>query len=138
MQCEVLRGNLAQGLLADRARPLAMAGIGDTDVPEGRSQELPTQADVRAQRLRETSNEVFYHRSVVMNFDGGGLRFRRLFLLQLFDLSPDALVGAERLLEGTPLQASLLDCSHDSPGLSAELGELAALCRPLRWFKLPR
>ncbi len=80
MQCEVLRGNLAQGLLADRARPLAMAGIGDTDVPEGRSQELPTQADVRAQRLRETSNEVFYHRSVVMNFGRGGLGVRRLLL----------------------------------------------------------
>ena len=50
MQCEVLRGNLAQSLLADRACPLAMAGIGDTDMPEGLSQELPTQADVRTQR----------------------------------------------------------------------------------------
>jgi hypothetical protein len=48
------------------------------------------------------------------------------------------LVGAERLLEGTPLQASLLDRSHDSLRLPAELGELAAPCRSLRWFELPR
>jgi hypothetical protein len=83
MQCEVLRGNLAQGLLADRARPLAMAGIGDTDIPEGLSQELPTQADVRTQRLWETSNEVFHHRSVVPDFGRGGFWVRQLLLFQL-------------------------------------------------------
>ncbi len=132
MQRKVLRGSLAQDLIADRASPLTMAGISDADMPEGLSQELPAETDVGTQRLRETSNEVFYHRSVVMNFDWGGLRLRRLLLFQLFDLSPDALVGAERFLEGTPLQASLLDRSHDSFRLPAELGELAAPCRSLR------
>jgi hypothetical protein len=51
MQCEVLRRNLAQGLVADRARPLATADIGDTDMPKSLSQELPTQANVRTQCL---------------------------------------------------------------------------------------
>jgi hypothetical protein len=72
-----------------------MAGIGDTDMPEGLSQELPAQADVRAQRLRETSNEVFYHLSVVMNFGGGGLGVRRLLLFQLFDVGPAASAGSK-------------------------------------------
>ena len=131
MHCEVLRGNFAQGLVADRARPLARANIGDTDVPEGLSQELPPQTDVRAQCLRKTSNEVFYHRSVVVNFGRGGFGVRRLLLFQLLDLGPDALVGAERLLESTPLQASLLDRPHDALCLPAELGELAAPRRGL-------
>ena len=64
MQCEVLRGNLAQGLLADRACPLATADIGDTDMQKGLSQELPTQADVRTQCLGETSNEVFKQKAL--------------------------------------------------------------------------
>jgi len=38
-------------------------------MPEGLSQELPPETDVCTQRLRETSNEVFYHRSVIMNLD---------------------------------------------------------------------
>jgi len=131
MQCEMLRGDLAKGMFADRARPLATAGIDDTDMPEGLSQELPTEADVRAQRLRESSNEVFHHRSVVMNFGGGGFVVFRLLLSQLFDLGPDVLVGAERLLKGAPLQASLPDRLHDPLCPSAELGELASARRGL-------
>jgi hypothetical protein len=59
-----------------------------------------------------------------------------LLLFQLLDLSPNALVGAERLLEGTPLQAPLLDRPHDALRLPAELGELTTPCRSLRWFEL--
>jgi hypothetical protein len=131
MQCEVLRGNLAQDLLADRARPLAMADIGDTDMPKSLSQELPTQADVRTQCLGETSHEVLHHRSIVMNLGVGGFGVLRLLLFQLFDLDPDALVGTERLFKGAPLQVSLLDRPHDALCLPAELGELASARRGL-------
>ena len=138
MQCKVLRGSLAQDLLADWARPQTMAGISDTDMPEGLSQELSAENDVRTQRFRETRNKVFYHRSVVMNLDRGGLRVARLLLFQLLDLSPDVLVAGKRLLEGTRLQASLLDRPHDALRLFAELGELTTASRSLRWFGLAR
>src|SRR5262249_40822995 len=99
-------------------------------MPDGLSKELSTQADVRTQCLRETSHEVFHHRSVVMNFSGGGFAARRLLLFQLLDLGLDTLVGAERLVEGAPLQASLLDRPHDPLCLPTKLRELArARCR---------
>ena len=138
MQCKVLGGSLAEDLLADWAHPQTMAGISDTDMPEGLSQELSAENDVRTQSFRETRNKVFYHRSVVMNLDRGGLRVGWLLLFQLLDLSPDLLVAGERLLEGTPLQASLLDRPHDALRLLAELGELTTASRSLRWFGLAR
>jgi hypothetical protein len=80
-----------------------MAGISDPYMPESISQKLSAETDVRTQCLRKTSNEVLDYCSVVMNFDWSGLGVRWLLLLQLLDLSPDALVGAKSLLEGTPL-----------------------------------
>jgi len=132
MQRKVLRGNFAQSLLADWARSLAMADIRNTDIPKGLSQELPAEADIRTQRLRETGHEVFYHRSVVVNLSAGGCGVRRLLLFQLLDLSPNALVGAERLLEGSALQASLLNRPHNPLRLPAELGKLAPQSPGLR------
>ena len=69
MQCKVLGGSFAQDLFADRARPQTMSGISDADMPDGLSQELSAETDVHTQRLRKTSNEVFYDRPVVMNLD---------------------------------------------------------------------
>jgi hypothetical protein len=55
----------------------------------------------------------------------GVLAWRVGFLFQLFDLSPETLVGAERFLKGSPLKASLLDRSHDAFRLLAEVDQLA-------------
>ena len=47
-------------------------------------------------------------------------------MFQLLDLSPQALVGGERFLKGSALKASLLDRSHNSFRLPAEVDQLTA------------
>jgi len=47
-------------------------------------------------------------------------------LFQLLDLGPEALVGGERFLKGSPLKASLLDRAHNTFRLLAEVDQLTA------------
>src|SRR5262245_42433933 len=64
---EMLWGDLAESLVANRTRSSAFAPIGDANVLEGLSQELPPEANISTQGLREATDEILQHRSIVMN-----------------------------------------------------------------------
>jgi len=53
-------------------------------------------------------------------------------LFQLLDLGPEALVGGERFLKGSALKASLLDRSHNTFRLPAEVDQSTARRGDLR------
>ena len=63
----MLWGDLAEGLIANRTPSPPFAPVGDANVLEGLSQELPAEANISTQGLRESTHEILYHRSIVMN-----------------------------------------------------------------------
>ena len=73
MEREVLWGDLAEGLVANRTLSPPFAPVGDANVLEGLSQELPAEANISTQGLRESTDEILHHRSIVMNLHRCGL-----------------------------------------------------------------
>ena len=61
--------DLAESLVANWTRSPPFAPVGDANVPEGLSQELPAEANISTQGIRESTDKILHHRSIVANLD---------------------------------------------------------------------
>ena len=87
---EMLWGDLAEGLVANRTPSAPLAPVTDANVLEGLSQELPAEANVSTQGLRESTDEILLpllDRNESRSLRSLGLGLGSLF--QLLDLGPE-------------------------------------------------